>query len=232
MSVCFFRLRFALRKISFSIQFFKKNHMTKKVKLASWFCRIEALLMSTALPQKIFGDRGKLMHFHLIATIFALATYTSVAKADTPVTFQRSLDVMQFRGFVNGWDDYKYPVICAAMGSLDDWKEIMSGSPRQTSSQYYDSDAAVFSNQIFLMASRVMFEPPGDWNAVFSVNKVTVKDGVVSVDYTYRAPKEPKDLREAQYKNFFMVAIPKTTPSLWAVRFIENGRAVCSTVLN
>jgi hypothetical protein len=207
--------------------------MTKKLKLASWFCRIEALLMSTALPKKIFGDRGKLKRFHLVATIFALATYTSAAKADTPITFQRTVDVMHFRGFVKNWNNYKYPVTCAAMASLDDWIETMAmASPLQTSNQYYDSDDAVFSNQIFLMASRVMYRPTGDWNAVFSVNKVTVKDGVVSVDYTYRAPNAPKDLREAQYKNFFMVAIPKTTPSLWSVRFIENGRAVCSTVLN
>ncbi|WP_297353639.1 hypothetical protein [Paraburkholderia sp.] len=148
--------------------------------------------------------------------------------ADTPVAFQQ-LDTMQYHAFVANWDDAKHPVNCAVMRSTSDWKAIMHPAPVMSNqAQQFAPPDSFFETRQILMAARVTPAPIGDVRP-FSISQVTRQGGNIVVDYGYQVPAPAGS---SQIKTYFLVTIPKVTPAIAEVRFVENGRSVCSVPLD
>jgi hypothetical protein len=63
----------------------------------------------------------------------------------------------------------------------------------------------------------------------FSISQVTRQGRNIVVDYGYQVPAPAGS---SQIKTYFLVTIPKVTPAIAEVRFVENGRSVCSVPLD
>ncbi|WP_434113428.1 hypothetical protein [Paraburkholderia caffeinilytica] len=146
------------------------------------------------------------------------------ALASRAIAFER-LDLSQYHSFVSAWDDSRQPVRCVLIRTPSEWQAIMQPAPVmfRVPQQFAPPDA-FFERQQILLVARVTPAATDDARAL-DINNVALHEGVLSVDYQYRAPLA---MAGFMITNSLLVAIPRLDVAPARIQFIENGRAVCS----
>ncbi|WP_434113385.1 hypothetical protein [Paraburkholderia caffeinilytica] len=113
------------------------------------------------------------------------------------------------------------------MRTPSEWQAIMHPAPVMfRPQQRFAPPDAFFERQQILLVARVTPAATGDARSQ-DVRRVTLHEGILSVDYQYRAP-----LATAGFlvTNSLLVAIPKLKAPPARIQLIENGRVICSVV--
>ena len=130
-----------------------------------------------------------------------------------------------YQSFVKTWDDKAQPVLCALIRSQADWNYWFQPAAATRSQRALTPSEEYFETRRLLLATRVIQAPDAaERSQIFSADKVTMKDGVLKLEYRFVKP-----LSGATYKlkDFLLVEIPKERYTTGPVVFVENGSKVC-----
>jgi len=130
-----------------------------------------------------------------------------------------------YQSFVKTWDDKAQPVLCALIRSQADWNYWFLPVAATRSQRALTPSEEYFETRQLLLATRVIQAPDAaERTQIFSADKVTMKDGVLKLEYRFVKP-----LSGATYKvkDFLLVEIPKERYTTGPVMFVENGSKVC-----
>lgn len=134
-----------------------------------------------------------------------------------------------YQSFVKSWNEKEQPVLCALIRSQSEWSYWFQPAATMSNGRNPGSMAPAadyFDTRQLLLATRVVQAPDSaERGRIFTADKVTMKDGVLKLAYTFKKP-----LSGATYtvKDFLLVEIPKDRYTTGPVQFIENNEKVCT----
>ncbi|MCA1324240.1 hypothetical protein [Herbaspirillum sp. alder98] len=146
-------------------------------------------------------------------------------KEDPTILPFKTIQSGSFQGFLKNWDDARQPVFCALIRSRAQWDALMQPAATMGDQRPSGPPAAYFQTKQYLLVARVMQAPDAaERPHVFTPLSVTLREGVLRVNYLYRAPSSGASY---QVKDYMMLGIPKERYTTGPVVFQENDRRVC-----
>lgn len=161
----------------------------------------------------------------LLAAVAGCSMMPWTEKEDPTVVPFKTIMSGSYQGFLKNWDDQRHPVFCALIRSRAEWDEWMQ--PARTTGDQRPSgpSSAHFDSKQYLVVARVMKAPDAaERPHVFTPLSVVQRDGMLRMNYLYRAPASGASY---SIKDYLMLAIPKERYTTGPVVFYENDRKVC-----
>jgi hypothetical protein len=146
-------------------------------------------------------------------------------KEDPTVVPFKTIMSGSYQGFLKNWDEQRQPVFCALIRSRAEWDEWMQPAPTMGDKRPYGPAPEHFETTQYLVVARTMQAPDAaERPHVFTPLSVTLRGGMLRMNYLYRAPASGASYR---IKDYLMLAIPKERYTTGPVMFYENDHKVC-----
>jgi len=157
----------------------------------------------------------------LVCPLLCAAGNMDKQPAEQTVPYQR-ISVGDYQNCVASWDEKEHPVLYALIQTPDQYDALFLPTAVMHSNRPFAPDAKLYKDEQILVIARVMAAPRnGQLDEVFEVEKISARDGQLTLRYRFN---EPKTVETFFVKNYLAVRIPRY--SYKKVTFFENGEQV------
>jgi len=184
---------------------------------------------------------GVLLATMLAYSMAAAADTATAALTEKAVEYTR-IGVGDYQNYVGNWDDGKYPLLYALIQSSDRYGKVFHSAAVMGATKPYAPDAAMFAEEMILVAARVMQAPKSeDADKCFEVERVVQTGQDLAVyykfkEYVEKASHSIKDclilqIQKHDYKNVFLfengiqVGVLHPAQGQWSVPAMPNALA-------